>query len=567
MKKIILFLTIFIFPFIVDAESDVINDFKMDIYIDSNGDAYVTETWDATANMGSEFYHTYNNYGNSTFSDYTVTMDNKEYTFIDSWNVDASLSDKAYKNGFNHTTEGVEICFGKTELGRHTYISKYKISNFILQTTDSQIVYWTLLPYNNGGQFKNVYIKIYSDQEYSDELPVWGYGNYGGTAYVYDGYIEMNSEDALSNDEYMTILVKYPLGTFNTTNIDTTNDFNYYYNMAEDGATHYVDKENTFDIGAIIGIIVNALVWITVIGVFIKNVGKAGNQSGSYVMEYGETGKKISDVPMFREIPCKKDIHRAYWVANNYNLMQKQTDFLGAILLKWLKQNKIEIKKVNTGLFKNKEESAITFIGDSFDNEIETELYKMMYEASKDGILESKEFEKWCSSNYSKILKWFNNVLDNVSDNLVTEGMLTKTTKVTLKIFKTDVYEVNPLMMDEAKKMKGLKKFLEEFSQINNKEAIEVKMWEEYLMYAQIFGIADKVAKQFKKLYPELLQDYRYDMDDIIFLNMISSRGMVSASTSKSRAESYSSGGGGFSSGGGGGGSFGGGGGGGAGGR
>ena len=48
-----------------------------------------------------------------------------------------------------------------------------------------------------------------------------------------------------------------------------------------------------------------------------------------------------------------------------------------------------------------------------------------------------------------------------------------------------------------------------------------------------------------------------------MFIHMCSSRGITSANTAKSRAESYSSGGGGFSSGGGGGGSFGGGGGGG----
>ena len=110
--------------------------------------------------------------------------------------------------------------------------------------------------------------------------------------------------------------------------------------------------------------------------------------------------------------------------------------------------------------------------------------------------------------------------------------------------------------------MKGLKKFLEEFSLINTREAIEVTMWEEYLMYAQIFGIADKVAKQFKKMYPDVIADYSYD--SVIFVNHIAYVGMNSArSASNSASSSGSGGGGGFSSGGGGGGSFGGGGGGG----
>ena len=121
-------------------------------------------------------------------------------------------------------------------------------------------------------------------------------------------------------------------------------------------------------------------------------------------------------------------------------------------------------------------------------------------------------------------------------------------------------------MMEVAEQMAGLKKFLKEFTLIKEREAIEVNLWNEYLMYAQIFGIAEEVANQFKKLYPEIITDMDnmgYDYGDIIFINTITRDGIKSASTARERAQSYNSGGGGFSSGGGGGGSFGGGGGGG----
>ena len=104
--------------------------------------------------------------------------------------------------------------------------------------------------------------------------------------------------------------------------------------------------------------------------------------------------------------------------------------------------------------------------------------------------------------------------------------------------------------------------YLEEFSLIDSKEPIEVKLWNEYLMYAQIFGIASKVIERFKKLYPEIVDDmsnYNFDYDTFIFINSISSSGVSAASAARSAAQSYSGGGGGFSSGGGGGGSFGGG--------
>ena len=55
--------------------------------------------------------------------------------------------------------------------------------------------------------------------KFADDIAVWGYGNYGGTAYVYDGVIEMNSDGELDTNEYMTILVELPSDMFQTNNI------------------------------------------------------------------------------------------------------------------------------------------------------------------------------------------------------------------------------------------------------------------------------------------------------------------------------------------------------------
>jgi uncharacterized membrane protein len=125
-------------------------------------------------------------------------------------------------------------------------------------------------------------------------------------------------------------------------------------------------------------------------------------------------------------------------------------------------------------------------------------------------------------------------------------------------------------LYEDSKKLFGLKMFLNEFSRIDTREVIEVTIWEEYLMFAYLFGIADKVAKQLKNLYPEVLNDPNnnyVDYNTIMYINNISATSVRAATSARAAAESYSSGGGGFSSGGGGGGSFGGGGGGSFGGR
>ena len=46
---------------------------------------------------------------------------------------------------------------------------------------------------------------------------------------------------------------------------------------------------------------------------------------------------------------------------------------------------------------------------------------------------------------------------------------------------------------------------MEDFSLIKDKEVPELILWEKYLVYATAFGIANKVLKQLKIVYPQLL--------------------------------------------------------------
>ena len=545
-------------------EANSIKSISMDIFVSDNGDAYITETWNCKATQGTEVYHPYYNLGNSRIKDLSVTDGNTKYTTLSSWNTLGTLSSKANKCGINKISNGVEVCWGISNYGSHTYNVKYTITNFISELTDSQMIYWTLIPYDFSNSIGNVYIKIHANFKIPDNIDVWGYGNYGGTAYVYNGYIEMQSDGTLSTNEYMTILVKFPLETFNTTNKLNYN-FDYYYNMAEEGATKYVDSsESAEDIGLIIFIgLLNIVIWSVIIIAIAKT---GGFNSSSF--KYGVEGKNISkDIQYFREIPCKKDIFRAYYIGYQYGLLKNKTDLLGAIILKWLKDSLIKIEQKETGLISKKENTVVVLKEmnpEMLTDEKEQELFKMLYEASKDGYLENKEFEKWCSKSYSKILSWFDNIIKREKEKLVTEGLITVEEKVTFKIIKSKEYTATSELKQEAIELAGLKKYLNDYTLIKDRQAIEVQLFEEYLIYAQIMGIAKKVAKEFKDLYPEIIEQSNFSSyDNIIFIYMCSTRGITQANAAKSRAESYSSGGGGFSSGGGGGGSFGGGGGGG----
>ena len=540
----------------------------MDIKLDEYGTAVITETWKTYVNDGTEIYHPYYNLNNSRISMLAAEMDGEKYGIVANWNESGSLSEKAYKAGiYPNEHNGYDLVIGKTNYGKHTYKFEYEITNFISNLTDSDMAYWTLIPPDFDVE-ENVTIKISGPYTYPDDLDVWGFGMSGAPCYVKDGSIYMTSDGRKKSGDYLVLLAKYPVNTFETTS-KLSNDFDYYLNMAQDGAETYsgsISNDDLPDWAMVLLVLfpigINVLVW-SIIGVVI--VRETNKKKLNYLFN-NHTNKIPKDINNFRDIPCRKDIYRAFWVADTYNLSKSKNDFFGVLLLKWIYDGNVTVNTLEKKkLFKTNKEDVITFNKEPEEaNTYERNLYRYMLEASGDGVLEKDEFKNWCRKHYDKIMDWADKVLKYERDELIKEGMITDIVTQKGLVFKYDVhsYDVKYDMYNEAIEMAGLKKFLKEFSEIDKKEPIEVKLWNEYLMYAQIFGIASKVMERFKKLYPEIVADmanYNFDYDTFLFVNMISTTGVNAASSAQRAAQSYSSGGGGFSSGGGGGGSFGGG--------
>lgn len=534
-----------------EVHANSIQSISMDIYVDSNGDAKVTETWNCNVNQGTEVYHPYYNLGNSKITNLNVSDKNRNYTSLVEWNTSGTLNSKAYKCGINSLDNGVELCWGISNYGNNTYKVTYNISNFVSELTDAQMIYWTLIPYDFSNAIGKVDIIIHADKYFQDTIDVWGFGNYGGLCYVSDGKIHMQSDGTLEQSEYMTILAKFPKGTFNVSNV-LNRDFNHYYMMAEEGSTKYNKPQKS-----IFSYIADFFLFIISIGPFllagIITIFVAINANHKYGFKYGEYGKKIPrDVEYWRDIPCEGNLFKAYYIAYNYGLIKKKTDILGAIILKWLKDGVIRTENREGGKVFKREDTVILLGENSnlqFDDSRETELFHMMYVASKDGILENKEFEKWCRDSYTRILNWFDDILEKQRINLVNEDLIIAEENKGIFGLK---YTATLGLKEEALKVAGLKRYLLDYTLIMEREAIEVELFESYLIFAQILGIADQVAKQFKKLYPDIIEQSNYQSyDNIYYINYCASRGVSSANSARAAAESYSSGGGGFSSGGG----------------
>ena len=561
MKKLIFILSL-VFLFTINVHANTIYRIDMDIYLDKDANASITETWHVKGSDGTEWYKPLRDLGNSQISNFTVSMDGVMLQ-RKKWNVNETLSQKRGYYGINYNGQDTELCFGKADYNEHTFTLKYNLSNYIINTSDSQVLYWTLFPKFQNVDFQIVDITIRSFYEFPDTLDVWGYG-YQGYAYVENGVIKLTNIDYPGmDDRYVVALVKFPQETFNTTNYASQfNSFNDVYNVAEEDtfdydynngySNNYTNKKTSF--------LEKLFDHFDLIFIFLFLFGTGKSFKNIFEVSYGYKNNKTIDkkkVPNFRDIPCNKDIYYANALIYLNNFNYRETNILGAIILKWVKEDKVKFIKKETGLLKKETGCIDLTTRPTFEDANEQRLFDIMYTASRDGILEPREFEKWAKNHYSKFFDVFKDFKDDEVSKLRNEGHIyTRQNKEECK--KRNV--MDDTIYEESTRLYGLKKFLQEFSNINTKETMEVHIWDEYLMFAYLFGIADKVAKQIKNLYPEIMEQSDIDFNTILIINNISTSTVHAASAARSAAESYSSGGGGFSSGGGGGGSFGGGG-------
>ena len=519
------------FLFIPQVKANSIKNIDMDVFVEKNGDASVTETWKTTSNEGTEIYRGYATKSYS-ISNFTVSDDlGRNYEFLSDWDISGSFSDKAYKNGINYNDDGIELCWGISQYGNRTYTLKYNISNLVKQYTDNQGIYFNFL--SSIKAVDSVKITIHSDEPFSlDNAKIWDFGNNGKINFK-DGKIVLTAKN-LTESQYIVGLVRFEHNIFNISNI-TSESFDDVYDSA---MSDVKDIEKPFEIKDIFLLLVaaiffNPILWIVLLMIFINKFNKKsekltefilGSRKRSGDLDFGLDGNVLpEDVNYYREIPSNKDLERAYWVCLKYSVIPEEKvkqGIIGAILLKWIKNGYITVLKMEKGILSFKDNNYaidLTKIT-NVDNEIENGLLKILITAAgPNKILEAKEFKKWSKKNYSEVSSWFSSIDDQVELNLEKEGLITLTQETTQGMFGTSknitIKNVNPKLKEEAIQLKGLKKFLLDFSIMPEREYFEVKTWEEYLIFAQLMGIADKVAEQFSKIYPNFNQESLLNSD------------------------------------------------------
>ncbi len=615
-------LSFIIFPRHVMAGSTTIYGIDIDVRLNNDGSADITETWDISSFGITEWYLVQGSLGHIEIEDFSVKDETgRIFKNEGAWNIDRSIDEKAGKCGIVDKHDGsYELCWGVGSEGQHCFTASYHMTNFVKGFDDycgfnQRFINDSL---SSNPQRISVTVSNPGTVFTPDEVTAWAFG-FEGTVTVENSHVSVVSKKPLSSSDYVTVMCRFPRSMFDPENI-VDGSFTDMKSRALENSD-YRHKPDIIVILFIIGFVVCSIMLVIYINVVSKKNNRVRtfeeafreDQEQSYVRFYlkpifwaitllllilspifmiffvayvffrsrkdgDEVSKDLSGnaypLPVlkqqaaahtnyYRDIPLNGNIAATYVVSTMTSLGSMENNVIGAYLLKWLQHGCITIRNERktglSGKLGMEAPSVILLHAPENVSQIETHLYSILKSASGgDDILQEQEMYRWSQKNSSQIKKFMDDLKKYGKACLKKSyylGVLPSYGPLGLAYIPQDAF--TEAGREQVLALKGLKNFLRDFTLINERQPDDVVLWDEYLIDAQIFGIADKVAAQFKKIYPDYFIEHatyysNYAASYAVIHSI--SKASTSGASSSSSSHSSSSGGGGSSGGGSGGG-------------
>lgn len=539
----------------VDADDHRLNQLYIHAYIHENGSATISEYRHAYLTEGTENYDVIENLGESEIFNFEVRENDIWYEYVRNWDIDASREEKTFKNSILKTDDGYELVWGIGEYGEHEYEIRYVVTNFIKQLKDSQILFWRFINDETNIPPQEVVIVIETEDPLSNETEkIWGFG-FEGEVIFDDGMVIAYNEEPFDDSTYATILIQFSDGKFETKDI-LDKSFAEVQDEAFDGSD-YGKRDDSLTKGEIAMIfIIPIMVFTGPVIVVIVAIRKKLKESRRL-----RAIKESYEGQYSRDLPYHRNFTEVFFILQEDRIAIFD-QLINAYLLKWIKEKRVSFVKNNKkGLFSSRKKALQLHRIDDVDHieeEYERRLFELLIEAAdeKGRLIQG---EQWSKPLQEKFGDWKKTVSDYSRDQLLAKGYIRKEV---IHEFSEDVYKYE--VTDEGKPLQAeiyrFINYLEDFSLVEEREAFEVTIWDNLLMWAALLNLVPVIQEQFNKIYANYLYESVYAKDTLETSRILARHINYYANYSQyNSGEQVSLGGGGSTSIGGGGGSFGGG--------
>ena len=454
------------------------------VVLSRNGDARITETRQMEIDSeGTECYIGMGTPEGSEIRDLTVTDETGyEYENIGSWDIDRSRSWKAGKCGIVMKHGGCELCWGLGDSGQRTYVTSYTYTNLVHSHSDYDAIRHVFLDEGVSPKPDEARLTIEYDSLCTEEnCAIWGFRFGGEVAFTSDGKIESWNTEPFGRSGAMYIMVRFNKGLFEPS-VQEAETFEQKREQAFEGSDYYYNDDEEWTAEDTFYTILFFL------GMFVLPV-----LGGIWYFVYvWRARKKVNkNLLWYRDIPLKGNLQAANDMLNAYKYFGADyNNLLSACILKLINMGSISIESHLNSKGKTEQNFVIHDLPDTADQPMLLRKVHNIFKlaAGSDTILEPKELKSFMHSTKN----------EGITDSFIS----TLHTKTGISAYKD--------RLDEVRQVFGLKKFLKEFTLLDERGVNEVKLWKDYMIYATLFGIADQVIADMKKINPEY-----FNMDQV----------------------------------------------------
>lgn len=481
----------------------------IDVELQRNGDARITEIWNVDIDSdNSEWYLCKYDLAQGSVCDLRVSdlLTGEVYETLDKWNVDLGRERKAGKCGIvdKGYSSRYELCWGVGFNGPHRWKAEYTHKNLMVAYTDSCAFNHMFISTDMASAPDSACVTIrYPEHELTDSVAsVWAFGFHGYVAYE-NGTIVARTTEPLNSKSGIVLMAVFEKDLFEPATV-SEDDFAVMKKKALKNSDYagkpwwkklltglavvaaiifaillyYVGPDLIVVAVEILGMVIIPLIWKILTLYPLRRYSRRRKlfRGTSRWRRDIPSGNMLSQVPQvmgeysFSLFPAPERWDRKLTAAYIMKLILEG----GLRVHRELdpKTGKMEaLLAVNPDWEGPKDGTNIN------DAKSMRCLYEIIRIASGDDlILQKGEMKQYRAKNGKAAIKEFYEVRRNI-----------------------------PVTVNDEKSREvfGLYNFLKEFSLLNEKGVVDVALWNDYLVYATVFGIADRVMKQMKEVAPD----------------------------------------------------------------
>ena len=477
--------TALLFALIVSATTlfaqSRLHDLDIRVVLSKDGDARITETRRMTIDSeGTECYIPIGNTGRSMVTGLTVSDEQgKEYTPCDVWDVNWSREKKTGKCGILEKSSGYELCWGLGASGERTYTASYTVTGLVRSYEESDGFNWMFVARDVKPSPEHVKLAITTDfgTLLTDSIAnIWAFG-FGGNINFTDSAIVAETTEPFKEHDAMIVMCEFNKGVFSPWNFNYKMKFESVKKYAFENSDYLEEEKEDKDPWWM-----KWLEWICGGGfVFLALCGLVWEPVARLVYKY-----KFRNVDWYRDIPLGGDLALANSLLNDVYQTRDYNKLLSASVLKLVQLGAL-------GIDRQRPKPAFVINEWKGDEQVANrKLLQSIYSLFKNAAGGNQVLDPHELTNYMESEKHESEVFSFVS----------ALHEVHLESISDHKTEVSQLL--------GLKKYLKDFTLLNEREIQEVTLWKDYMVWATLFGIASTVVEQMKKINPEY-----FKMDDI----------------------------------------------------